>query len=117
MDKKMDEYVHQSFAGVWRSSSRMQSGRGLNREAIRTLGLSQVSWCIVSLSDWIENSFARLALEVLSRAEKASTKSKVVSLADVQQWKEIGIGRIAAPEDLGALRYRAEVAGEQGSAR
>ncbi|KAF3769170.1 hypothetical protein M406DRAFT_273759 [Cryphonectria parasitica EP155] len=97
MDKKMTEYVHQSYARVWRCPSKFESGgRGLNREVIRTLGLSQASWCILSLCNWIENCFARLALEVLSRVEKTSTKSKIVSLAYVQQWKETGIGRIAA---------------------
>lgn len=95
MDRKMTEFIHQSYARVWNTSSRSRSSRGLDRDASKSMNLAQTSWCIMSLCEWIENQFARLALEVLSRVDKTAAKPGVVSLADVQQWKEIGIGRIA----------------------
>lgn len=96
MDRKMTEYVHRSYARVWRTSSKSQDSHGLEEEPFKSMNLSQTSWCILSLCDWTENAFSRLALEVLSRVEKTSTKPRLVSLADVHQWKEIGIGRMAA---------------------
>lgn len=95
MDRKMTEYVHRSYARVWKPPGRSHSSHGLDRDAAKSANLAQSSWCIQSLCDWIEKCFARLALEVLSCVDKATIKSSVVSLADVQQWKEIGIGRIA----------------------
>lgn len=95
MDRKMTEYVHRSYARVWKTSAKPRSGHGMDRDAARSIHLTQASWCIISLCDWIENHFSRLALEVLNSADKSGAKPSIVSLADVQQWKEIGIGRIA----------------------
>lgn len=95
MDQTMTQYIHSSYARVWKTSTKPRSSHGLDKAA-KSMSLSQSSWCIMSLCDWIENHFARLVLEVLSRVDKTGTETMVVSLADVQQWKEIGIGRIAA---------------------
>lgn len=92
MDRKMTEFVHGSYARVWKTSAKAPSSHGLDRSTTTT----QASQCILALCDWVENCFARLALEVLSRVDKISRRPQVVSLADVQQWKEIGIGRIAS---------------------
>lgn len=96
MDRKMTEYVHRSYARVWKTPGKSRHSHGLERDAAKSMNPAQTSWCILSLCDWIENHFARLALEVLTRVDKTAAKPNVVSLADVQQWKEIGIGRIAA---------------------
>ncbi|PSR88937.1 hypothetical protein BD289DRAFT_498484 [Coniella lustricola] len=96
MDRNMTDYISHSFARLWKSFSKPESGRGLDRWAVKSMHLTQPSWCIVSLCDWIENSFARLALEVLSRVDKTSINPKIVSMEDVHQWKEIGIGRLSA---------------------
>lgn len=97
MDRKMTEFVHGSYARVWKMSLKAPcSSHGLDRNAAKSTNIAQASQCIITLRDWIENSFARLALEVLSRVDKPAPKSQVVSLADVQQWKEIGIGRLAS---------------------
>ncbi|KAK7744869.1 hypothetical protein SLS53_003102 [Cytospora paraplurivora] len=95
MNRKMTEYVYGSYAHVWKSPLRAPGDHGLDRDAARP-NTALTSQCILTLCDWIENHFARLALEVLSRVDKTSGKPQIVSLADVQQWKEIGIGRIAA---------------------
>lgn len=96
MDRNMTKYVHRSYARLWKPPGKSYSSHDLDRDAVKSTSLTQSSWCIQSLCDWIEKCFARLALEVLSCVEKTTTKSSVVSLADVQQWKEIGIGRIAS---------------------
>lgn len=95
MDRKMTEYVYGSYARVWKSSLRAPCGQSPDWDAAR-LNAALTSQCILTLCDWIENHFARLALEVLSRVGPTSGKPQIVSMADVQQWKEIGIGRIAA---------------------
>lgn len=96
MDKKMSQYIHCAYARVWKTSSKSRPGHGLDKDASKSINIAQPSWCILSLCDWIENHFARLALEVLSRISHSGAKATVVSLSDVQQWKEIGIGHIAA---------------------
>lgn len=96
MDRKMSQYIHRAYARVWKTYAKSRSSHGLDKDASRSMNLAQPSWCILSLCDWIENHFARLALEVLSRVDHGGTKASVVSLADVQQWKEIGVGHIAA---------------------
>lgn len=95
MDRKMTEYIHRSYAQVWKTSAKPRGDHGLDRDPARPIHSSQTSWCILSLCDWIENHFSRLALEVLNRVDKNRERPSLVSLADVQQWKEIGIGRIA----------------------
>lgn len=96
MDQKLTEFIQRSYEGVWKTSGKSRGSQGLDKAAAKAIHLNQASWCILSLCDWIEKHFARLAVEVLSRVDKSGTKSNIVSLADVQQWKEIGIGRIAA---------------------
>lgn len=92
MDRKMTEFVHGSYARVWKTSAKAPYSHGLEKPTNTT----QASQCIITLCEWIENCFARLALEVLSRVDRTNPRPQVVSLADVQQWKEIGIGRIAS---------------------
>lgn len=40
--------------------------------------------------DWVENSYSRLAVEVLSKLSQSN-----VALIDVEKWKEMSIGRLA----------------------
>lgn len=96
MDRNMSRYIHRAYARVWRTHSKSRSGHGLDTDASISINIAQPSWCILSLCDWVENHFARLALEVLSCIDHTAAKDKVVSLPDVQQWKDIGIGHIAA---------------------
>lgn len=96
MDRKMTEYIRRSYSRRWTTSDMPRDSLSLDKNAVKSISSTQTSWCIVSLCEWIENTFARLALDVLSRVDKSNVKPNVVSLADVQQWKEIGIERIAA---------------------
>ncbi|KAJ9137921.1 Anaphase-promoting complex subunit 2 [Pleurostoma richardsiae] len=98
MDSMMTEYVHRSYARLWRTPGKPQAPDGLDKRAARSISLGSAPWCIVLLCDWIENQYARLALEVLSGIEGAGIKHQPggVSLSDVKKWKEIGVGRLAA---------------------
>ncbi|KAJ4422654.1 hypothetical protein N0V82_002658 [Gnomoniopsis sp. IMI 355080] len=95
MDKKMTQYIHRSYARVWKSSSKYGSN-GLVRNSTNSVCLSQSSGCIASLCDWVENQCGRVASLVLSRVEQSGLRSGIVSQADVQQWKETAVGRLAA---------------------
>lgn len=95
MDREMSEYIFASYARVWKTPPKRPSSFGLGGDTSKPGSHGQPSWCIFSLCDWIGNHFARLALEVLSRVDRPSADSKLVSLADVQQWKDIGIERLA----------------------
>ncbi|KAI9760787.1 MAG: hypothetical protein M4579_001417 [Chaenotheca gracillima] len=90
MNKLMSEYVESAYATQWEAPSKVTS----------------------SLKDWVENSFAKLVVEVLyclrdAGPEPESPQSSIdaavqelVGFEDVKKWQEIGIGR------LGALRVK-----------
>ncbi|KAH8759057.1 Cullin family protein [Diaporthe sp. PMI_573] len=98
MDRNMREYVRRSFAQVWRMASANSRGLcGLDKGATKSMSLTPASWCIVSLCHWVENHFARLAIEVRSRTDGSGSKTRTsVPLTELQQWKEVAIGHIAA---------------------
>ncbi|CAN8098622.1 unnamed protein product [Discula destructiva] len=95
MDRKLTQYIHRSYKRAWSPSPRPATS-GLNKDAAKSLNGTQASWCIASLYDWIENCFSRIAMLVLSQVKSDRPQPNIVSLADIQQWKEIGIGRLAA---------------------
>lgn len=95
MDRKMTQYIHQCYARVWRGSTKPE-GHNFGREPTESSPLSQASSCIASLSDWVENQFGRVALLVLGQVDESGARAGSVSLADIQQWKETAIGRLAA---------------------
>lgn len=98
MDRNMREYVRRSYAQVWKTAPvNKRSFHGLDKGAAKSMNLTQASWCIVSLCHWVENHFARLALEVRSCTDgPGSRATTAVPLTELQQWKEIAIGHIAA---------------------
>ncbi|RYP90887.1 hypothetical protein DL770_003025 [Monosporascus sp. CRB-9-2] len=84
LDGMMVAYVQESFAGVWepsRDSETKISTQGRPNPQPR---------CIRELSDWVENSYSRLAIEVTTRLGGVQ-----VSWTDVEKWKEIAVGRLA----------------------
>lgn len=98
MDRNMGEFVRRSYAQVWKSASAHRRGLyGLDKGATKLMSLTPASRCIVSLCDWVENHFARLATEIRSRTEGSGSKMKTtVSLTELQQWKEVAIGHMTA---------------------
>ncbi|KAI1360910.1 Cullin family protein [Xylaria arbuscula] len=86
LDSMMVLYVQESFAGDW----------GVTDQDVHMLGSitgqtqSSQPRCILQLSDWVENHYARLAVEVTTRLGEVE-----VSWTDVEKWKETAIGRLA----------------------
>ncbi|KAH6660201.1 Cullin family protein [Truncatella angustata] len=85
LDNMMACYIYETFAGRW--------DLDLDRSA-RTSASGQPNTqphCIRELSAWIENNYARLAVEVVDHLDNVQ-----VAWADVEKWKEIAIGRLAS---------------------
>ncbi|KAJ4272062.1 hypothetical protein NW762_000772 [Fusarium torreyae] len=78
MDASMEDFIKISCSGVWKVP-----------EQSATPSPSALTGCLGHLSDWVENHYGRLAVEVFSRLETH------ISWNDVECWKEIAIGRLA----------------------
>ncbi|UKZ79522.1 hypothetical protein TrVFT333_007277 [Trichoderma virens FT-333] len=78
MDACMQDFIKDSYSKVWKVSS----GR---RNARTTTG----PLCLNHLCDWIENRYARLAVEVLRRL------GGQVAWNDVERWRDVATGRLA----------------------
>ncbi|KAH7218539.1 hypothetical protein DER44DRAFT_36255 [Fusarium oxysporum] len=78
MDASMEEFIKTSYSGFWKAS-----------EQSSTPGSSTLTGCLGHLSDWVENQYGRLAVEVFSRLETR------IAWSDVECWKEIAVGRLA----------------------
>ncbi|KAI1435065.1 Cullin family protein [Xylaria sp. CBS 124048] len=86
LDKMMVTYVQESFAGDWSLNEDISMANSFPCP----IPSVQQPRCILQLSNWIENGYARLAVEVTSRLEGVE-----VSRVDVERWKETAIGRLA----------------------
>ncbi|KAF6840072.1 anaphase-promoting complex subunit (Cullin family protein) [Colletotrichum plurivorum] len=91
MDAMMVEHIEAKFAGVWRQS-RANDGKDAPRPSLtsRAAKLGTPSRCVAALSDWVENHYSRLAVEVFARLGSGE-----IAWGDVEKWKEIAIGRLA----------------------
>jgi anaphase-promoting complex subunit 2 len=78
MDASMEDFIKTSYSGVWKAP-----------DSSVTPSSSALPGCLGHLSDWIENRYGRLAVEVLGRLETH------IAWNDVECWKEIAIGRLA----------------------
>lgn len=80
MSEILTTYIKSTFAGLWTSPSRV----------------------VELLRDWVENSFSRFVVEILSsmKTAQSSANDRLVDIthADVERWQEMGINK------LGALR-------------
>lgn len=80
MSEILTTYIKSTFAGLWTSPS----------------GVVEL------LRDWVENSFSRFVVEILSsmKTTQSSANDRLVDIthADVERWQEMGINK------LGALR-------------
>ncbi|KAI1386196.1 uncharacterized protein F4822DRAFT_409249 [Hypoxylon trugodes] len=86
LDQTMIAYIRETFSGVWEPNDELKMRTRMpNHNKVQPK-------CISDLQDWVENQYARLAVEVTSRL---STELDV-SWASVTKWKEIAIGRLAA---------------------
>ncbi|KAK8049467.1 Cullin [Apiospora phragmitis] len=78
LNELMITYLYKSFAGVWEKSTDAYAVHPRPR-------------CVEQLMAWIEDRYARLAVEVTNQLGNVQ-----VSWTDVEKWKEIAIGRLAA---------------------
>lgn len=96
MDGMMSDFVEGAYAGVWAAPG---EEHGLVRSAsitgFQATNPGSSSPCIVSLCDWVENHYARLATEVLSRITD-DTGQPPVTLSDVKTYQSLALGRLAA---------------------
>jgi len=95
MDSMMFDFVRGAYAGVWSPSTSMHSLPIAANTITRPTGSLVASPCIMSLGDWVENHFARLSFEVLSRVLPDDSSSPV-SLSDVKTYQALALGRLAA---------------------
>ncbi|KAI3332299.1 Cullin family protein [Xylariaceae sp. AK1471] len=79
-------YVQEFFAGDWSSTQDVHMPDSLTSHPQSTQPR-----CILQLSDWVENHYARLAVEVTNGLGGVE-----VSWTDVEKWKETAVGRLAA---------------------
>ncbi|KAI1752509.1 Cullin family protein [Xylaria castorea] len=86
LNAMMIMYVQESFCEDWGSTDQdvpmLDSLTGQHQSAQPR--------CILQLSDWVENHYARLAVEVTTRLGAVE-----VSWTDVEKWKETAVGRLA----------------------
>ncbi|KAI1324976.1 Cullin family protein [Xylariaceae sp. FL0255] len=85
LDGMMVAYVQQSFAGVWESNQDVH---------MSDIPLSRPQFaqprCISQLSDWVEDHYSRLAVEVTDRLGGIQ-----ISWIEKEKWKETAVGRLA----------------------
>lgn len=79
LDGSMDSFIQDSYAGVWTRSE----------QSTTTTSTSVSSGCIAHLCHWVENRYARLAVEVLTCLDVK------IAWNDVERWKDIAVGRLA----------------------
>lgn len=96
MDGMTADFVQGAYTGVWASPSE-QHGLLRNRTpaGLQAASPTTSSPCIASLCDWVENHYARLAIEVLSRITEDSSQQPV-SFSDVKTYQSLALGRLAA---------------------
>jgi anaphase-promoting complex subunit 2 len=99
MDGMMCDFVKRAYAGVWAAQSE-QHGLLKPKRTASITGLQATkpgssSPCVASLCDWVENHYARLAIEVLSRIVDDS-RQPPVTLSDVKTYQALALGRLAA---------------------
>lgn len=88
LDAFMVEHIKSSFSG-WNHQQHLIDEDSI-MEVHRNSRTGAQSERISALCDWVENYYARLAVEVFSRLEGVAIPWK-----DVERWKEIAIGRLA----------------------
>ena len=85
LDGMMVTYVQESFAGMW------EPELDPDHKLWNPMRPNTQPRCIRELSNWVENHYARLAVEVTTRLGGVQ-----VSWTDVEKWKEIAVGRLAS---------------------
>lgn len=90
LDAFMVEHVKTSFSGWGQGDGVDDRGTPVTTSMRRAARAGGQSKRIATLCDWVENSYARLAVEVFSRLDNTAIPWK-----DVERWKDIAVGRLA----------------------
>jgi anaphase-promoting complex subunit 2 len=107
MNHAMTEYVTLCCKGIWSADDlqarKRPSGQdeSTNRHGSilpRTAHHAAPSQCVTNLCEWIENRYAKLAVQVFNTLGASQSNSVDISWTQVEKWKEMGIGH------LGSLR-------------
>ena len=104
MDEMMSDFVRGAYAGVWTASgpqpARFREMMGTPITGLPNANMRAASPCVASLCDWVENHYARLAIQVLSRVaappDSSSSDQPPIALADVKTYQSLALGRLAA---------------------
>ena len=80
MDQCMEEYIRNTYAGIWETTP-FESSHS-QKDSAQT--------CTEHLGDWVENQFSRVAVQVFDRLGRR------VAYADVERWREVALNRLAA---------------------
>ena len=107
MNEAMSQYVYIGCKGIWstedaeaRKQHNIQVLQGIkNRTGLilpRTARHTPASECVTDLCDWIENGYARLAVQVFHALDAAQANRVDISWRQVEIWKEMGIGHLAS---------------------
>ncbi|KAH8910447.1 hypothetical protein BR93DRAFT_923151 [Coniochaeta sp. PMI_546] len=96
MDAMMSDFVKGAYAGIWAAPAEQHGlTRSTSITGLQATSPASSSPCISSLCNWIENHYARLAIEVLSRITDDSSQPPV-TLSDVKTYQSLALGRLAA---------------------
>jgi anaphase-promoting complex subunit 2 len=109
MNDSMAEYVCVCCQGIWSAEAlealqhhndqdRRITNDGSASILPRTAHHTSPSQCATNLCEWIENRYAKLAVQVFHTLATFQTNRVDISWTQVEKWKEMGIGH------LGALR-------------
>lgn len=95
MNAAMTNYVSIGCSGIWSDEDPriINSARIPHSVLPRTARHSAPSRCVLALCDWIENRYAKLAVQVLSELQ---SNNSLVTLAQLEKWKEMGLSHLAA---------------------
>ncbi|KAI0205036.1 Cullin family protein [Astrocystis sublimbata] len=86
LDGMMTMYVQESFCGDWGSADQDV----LMLDSLTAQHHSAQPRCVARLSDWVQNHYAPLAVEVTTKLGAVE-----VLRTDVEKWKQTAIGRLA----------------------
>ncbi|KAH6898779.1 hypothetical protein B0T10DRAFT_119071 [Thelonectria olida] len=90
MNATMAEFIQKSYAGVWHQTERLSPPSSARNRLRSSASSTALSGCLSHLSDWVENHYGRLAVEVFNRL------GVQIAWSDVECWKDIAIGRLAS---------------------
>ncbi|CAG8950498.1 hypothetical protein HYFRA_00006995 [Hymenoscyphus fraxineus] len=95
MNRSMTEYISKGFKGRWshNDSEDLSSTTTGNGKSIlpRAAHLSSPSRCTQDLCEWIENRYAKLAVQIINIIDVDTS----VTWANKEKYKEMGIGHLA----------------------